>query len=404
MCPNTLSSYYKGYAYYKSGDIEKAKECCQKGESLSSDYVFPNKIEEMIILENAVSVLDEAPMASYYLGNFYYDKKEYEKAILNWERSADEKPDFALSYRNLSIAYFNKRKDIPKAKSLIEKAFSLEKDNSRLLLEQDQLYKKAGVSCEEGLSVLENNRELLDGRDVLFLSYIALLNKNGNYEKALNLIENHIFHPWEGGEGKVSGEISYAFGSELEKLLDKNIDKPNWQISYQKSLMLYDRRDFEKAKTYCEKSFLYDNNFYQNHLYAHILYQLENESFTYFAKKAIKQNSKNYSLCESLIVLLLNGEKYRCTIDCFDNIDEKIKAMPRLQMYLSRAYLGIGNAKKAEKILTSNGGLKLLDFREGDKFLDKLYREIRVSLYGENYKDIVVPKQFDFIVSDFKTD
>lgn len=73
-------------------------------------------------------------------------------------------------------------------------------------------------------------------------------------------------------------------------------------------------------------------------------------------------------------------------------------------MYLSRAYLGIGNAKKAEKILTSNGGLKLLDFREGDKFLDKLYREIRVSLYGENYKDIVVPKQFDFIVSDFKTD
>lgn len=73
-------------------------------------------------------------------------------------------------------------------------------------------------------------------------------------------------------------------------------------------------------------------------------------------------------------------------------------------MYLSRAHLGIGNAKKAEEILTSNGGLKLLDFREGDKFLDKLYREIRVSLYGENYKDIVVPKQFDFIVSDFKTD
>ncbi len=218
--------------------------------------------------------------------------------------------------------------------------------------------------------------------------------KQNDIENYISLLDNK----------DMSGEISYAFGSELEKMLDKNIDKPNWQISYQKSLMLYDRRDFEKAKTYCEKSFLYDNNFYQNHLYAHILYQLENENFTYFAKKAIKQNSENYSLCESLIVLLLNGEKYRCTIDCFDNIDEKIKAMPRLQMYLSRAYLGIGNAKKAEEILTSNGGLKLLDFREGDKFLDKLYREIRVSLYGENYKDIVVPKQFDFIVSDFKID
>lgn len=240
MCPNTLSSYYKGYAYYKSGDIEKAKECCQKGESLSSDYLFPNKIEEMIILENAVSVLDEAPMASYYLGNFYYDKREYEKAILNWERCADEKPDFALSYRNLSIAYFNKRKDIPKAKSLIEKAFSLEKDNSRLLLEQDQLYKKAGVSCEERLSVLENNRELLDGRDVLFLSYITLLNKNGNYEKALNLIENHIFHPWEGGEGKVSGE----YKTSLFALAEAEIEKGN----------------FQKAIEFCEKTTVYPDN------------------------------------------------------------------------------------------------------------------------------------------------
>ncbi len=199
-------------------------------------------------------------------------------------------------------------------------------------------------------------------------------------------------------------EISFAYGNEIEKLLDKNINKPNWQISYQKSLMLYDRRDFEKAKSYCEKSFIFDNNHYQNHLYAHIFYQLGDDSFTYFAKKAIKQCNDNYSLCESLVVLLLNAEEFECVIDCFKFIDKKIKAMPRLQMYLSRAYLGVNNAEKAEEILTLNGGLKLLDFREGDKFLDKLYREIRVQLYNENYKNIVVPKQFDFIVSDFKTD
>ena len=214
-------------------------------------------------------------------------------------------------------------------------------------------------------------------------------------------IENYISL----SKGKeMNGAISFAFGSEIEKLLDENIKKPNWQITYQKALIQYDRRKFEKAKTYCEQSYTFDNNFYQNHLYAHILYQLGNDNFTYFARKAIKQNPCNYSLCESLVVLLLNAEKYQCIIDCFEPIDEKIKAMPRLQMYLSRAYLGIENAKKAEEILTSKGGLKLLDFREGDKFLDKLYREIRVELYGENYKDIVVPKQFDFIVSDFKTE
>ena len=104
------------------------------------------------------------------------------------------------------------------------------------------------------------------------------------------------------------------------------------------------------------------------------------------------------------MVLLLNAEEYSAVIECCNLIDKKIKAMPRIGMYLSKAYLEIGNAAEAERILTSNGGLKLLDFREGDRFLDRLYRKIRTELYGEEYKKIVVPKCFDFIVSDFKTD
>lgn len=210
----------------------------------------------------------------------------------------------------------------------------------------------------------------------------------------LNLYEN----------GYISGNISFAFGDEIETLINDHIDEPDWQICYQKSLMLYDRRDFADAKKYCEKSFVFDNNLYQNHLYAHILYQLKDGNFTYFAKKAVEKGKYNYSLCESLIILLLNAEEYQTVIDCFGLMDEKIKSMPRLKMYLSKAYFEVGNAFQAEEILTSNGGLKLLDFREGDRFLDRLYRKIRTALYGENYKDIVVPKQFDFIVSDFKTD
>lgn len=73
-------------------------------------------------------------------------------------------------------------------------------------------------------------------------------------------------------------------------------------------------------------------------------------------------------------------------------------------MYLSKAYFESGDAAKAEEILTENGGLTFNDFREGDRFLDRLYRKIRTELYGERYEDIVVPEQFDFIVSDFKTE
>lgn len=70
-------------------------------------------------------------------------------------------------------------------------------------------------------------------------------------------------------------------------------------------------------------------------------------------------------------------------------------------MYLSMAYLKSGDAKRAEDILLQDGGLVLLDFREGDRFLDILYRGIRKALYQETGNQVTVPEQFDFIVSGF---
>lgn len=68
---------------------------------------------------------------------------------------------------------------------------------------------------------------------------------------------------------------------------------------------------------------------------------------------------------------------------------------------LAVAYLRAGDAKRAEEILLSDGGLQLLDYREGDRMLDTLYRGIRKALYRETDAQITVPEQFDFIVADF---
>ena len=128
-------------------------------------------------------------MASYYLGNLLYDKKQYEKATKCWEKTVSLKSDFAMPYRNLSIAYYNKQKDSARALSAIKKACEFEPENSRFLLELDRLSAKAGVSAVERLRVLEKHKELLDGRDVLYLAYVALLNLNGRYEEALSCLE-----------------------------------------------------------------------------------------------------------------------------------------------------------------------------------------------------------------------
>lgn len=237
---NPLLWYYKGYAAYQLGDAAAAANDYRKAESLPSDYVFPNAVEEILILQNAVSVLQNAPMAQYYLGNLFYDKKQYDKAVACWEGAAADKPQFAMPYRNLSIAYYNKGQNVEKALHAIQTACDLEPNNSRFLLEYDQLSEKAGVSAAERLSALEKHSELLAGRDVLYLAYITLLNATGQFEKALEALSNHTFHPWEGGEGRVVAQYKTALFALAEQAMENGA--------------------FEKAIQLCEKTLFYPEN------------------------------------------------------------------------------------------------------------------------------------------------
>ena len=86
---------------------EAAAAQALKAESLPTDFCFPNKPEELPVLEYAVSILPSAPKAHYYLGEFFYDRKQYDAAVSHWQAAAKEQPDLAPAHRNLSIAYYN---------------------------------------------------------------------------------------------------------------------------------------------------------------------------------------------------------------------------------------------------------------------------------------------------------
>lgn len=274
---------------------------------------------------------------------------------------------------------------------------------------REQIHSLGGCSAlDEKLPDFLNDISLQKGDVVLSGSGFGYLNKTlgGKAPEHLAFYADDEVKPWiDLAENKtLMGRLSFAYGCKMENLLMKNRNICNWNIAYQLALLAYDRREFEKAKQYCAQSLIFDNNEYNNHLYGFILYQLDDERSVYFAEKCIDINSGSYWLAESVFALLLKQKAYSSVIGCFDKLSEDIKQNPRILMYLSMAYLKAGDAKKAEEILTGNGGLVLLDFREGDKFLDILYRSIRKTVYGENYNEIIVPEQFDFIVSDIKTE
>ncbi len=198
---------------------EAVAECLRKAEAAEPDYCFPNKLEDIAALSFAIEKGCTAK-APYYLGNLYYDKLQWEEAVRLWELSAQADPAFATVHRNLALAYYNKCKDPERAKESMEKAFELNPEDARVFLELDQLYKKLGWSFEERLANYEAHPKLIGERDDLYIEYITLVNLTGAPERAYSLIMGRHFHPWEGGEGKITTQYTLSLLFQAKRALE----------------------------------------------------------------------------------------------------------------------------------------------------------------------------------------
>ena len=208
--------------YYLANVMSLAdvKEYMNKAITASPDYCFPNRLEDARMLE-AFKLIND-PKAPYYLGCLYYDKRQYDLAIENWELSAKLDPNFPTVWRNLALARFNKQGNHEQALEYMERAFHLDENDERIFMELDQLYKRLHRPHAERLAFYEQHAELIERRDDLVLEHATLLNMLGRYEEAKALIDNRIFHPWEGGEGKVSGQYQMCRLEIAKQLLQKN--------------------------------------------------------------------------------------------------------------------------------------------------------------------------------------
>ena len=208
--------------YYLANVMSLAdvKEYVNKAMAVAPDYCFPNRLEDARMFE-AFKMFGD-PKAAYYLGCLYYDKRQYDLAIENWELSARLDPTFPTVWRNLALARFNKQGREDEALEYMEKAFHLDENDERIFMELDQLYKRLHRPHVQRLAFYEQHAELIERRDDLVLEHATLLNMLGRYQEAKQLIDNRIFHPWEGGEGKVSGQYQMCRLEIAKQLLQKD--------------------------------------------------------------------------------------------------------------------------------------------------------------------------------------
>ena len=199
----TLPVYMLAYLQKHKLNDADFKALLQKAQLAFPLHVrFPNTLAEV----NMLTQLPESYFAQHLLACFYYSKCSYKKAVALWRHCTDIAPDFADAWRSLGIYYWNKRGEHHQATTYLAKAFSLNPHDARLLFELDLANKLANVELSERYALLASHLSVVEQRDDLVAELLSLYNHLNKLEQATDILAKRHFHPWEGGEGKITGQ------------------------------------------------------------------------------------------------------------------------------------------------------------------------------------------------------
>lgn len=229
--------YYLGYISKKAGKEKESDLYFKAALVAEADGAFPNRIEDIKVLQTALNHNPGDYQAYFLLGCLWYDKRNYSAAIESWQRAIEGNQNFAPAYRTLGIAYYNKLGQPQNALEFYEKAYSINEEDARILMELDQLKRRLNHAPKHRLHFLEDHLPQVLWRDDLYLERIAICNQLGEYEKAYELIMSHQFHPWEGGEGKVPAQYKLS----LIQVAKKRIENQRYEqaIGYLQQAQIY---------------------------------------------------------------------------------------------------------------------------------------------------------------------
>ena len=221
-----LLYYYAGYGYEQKGDQNNAAKYYKLANQMPVDYCFPFQLEMIHVLKAAMKNNPNDEKAPYFLGNLLFDLQPG-AAIKEWEKSKDLGADFATVYRNLGVGYNMTYNDLKKSMAFYEKAVELNPSDSRVILELDDVYKKAQEPHAKRLAMLQKYHDnIIKSKYLLPLEReIELYTIMGQYDKALDMMRGYHFRRWEGGANVFTSFLDANLLRGMELMKVKQFDK-----------------------------------------------------------------------------------------------------------------------------------------------------------------------------------
>jgi len=195
-----LAKYYAGYFNLQLGKADAARALFKQAASMSTDYCFPFRHEELKILTVATELCSSDANTWYYLGDLCYYFEQREKGIEAWEKAVALNPSHGLALRNLGFAYGRVPEKRELAVSRYETAIKADPQNVAPVLELDKLSEKMGRDSASRLAFLEGHMATVQKNDPTMLRLAYLYNETSQFDKSLAILTTRRFHVWEGAE------------------------------------------------------------------------------------------------------------------------------------------------------------------------------------------------------------
>ena len=231
---NPMFAYFRAYAkerlHAEKSNIEKA---LLEAGRMPTDYCFPSRLEELMVLKWAAWRSDASANTHYYLGELLWNLDQKESAIASWKKAVELNPRHALALRCLGFGlshpgtYFTNTgvpTGVPsrEAYDYYLRAVAADSGNFRTLEEMDKLAEKLDIPAAERLDVMKKYRRTAEKYDACILRMTYLFNEVGDYDSALEILTSRKFHVWEGSEGLLTPFIEALLARGQRKMAEKD--------------------------------------------------------------------------------------------------------------------------------------------------------------------------------------
>jgi tetratricopeptide (TPR) repeat protein len=190
--------YYLASNARRRGRDEESVDYAAKARSARFEKIFINRNSDAQVLQEELLSNPEDAHAGYLLGNYMFQHRRYEEAHGLWLRAQRSGFQFSVLYRNLGVNAWKVKNDLEEARSFYEKAVELDPRDFRLYVDLDEIDAQQGAT-EARAKLFETAPAIVFDHDPARVRYIVFLMQRREYDRALSLLGDHHFKPWEQG-------------------------------------------------------------------------------------------------------------------------------------------------------------------------------------------------------------